>query len=174
MELMTDRGFTLVELLIVVAVMAIISVVGLTSFTFSLQKSRDTVRKSDLALAAKAIEAWAGDFGQYPEGDATGRMVACDPSNTGTLSACDWGKTMVAYPGGGLQLYLAKLPKDPVSGNTYYYAKTATGFDLFSILENTKDALYQADAGAVDFGAGTIFCGSGAACNYQVTQAGPK
>ncbi|MBI1871804.1 type II secretion system protein [Candidatus Collierbacteria bacterium] len=172
------KGFTLVEILIVIAVMGILTGIGLTSFTFTIQKGRDAQRKSDLALISKAVVTWAGDFGGYPDDNGTGRMLACDPGNTfkttGVFSACSWGGAFVAFTNDGVQTYLAKIPAEPQSSFNYYYKKSTNGFSLFSILENTSDPLYKADAGATDFGAGVIKCGTTQNCNYQVTEYGVK
>ena len=172
------RGFTLVELLIVIAVMGILTGIGLTSFTFTIQKSRDAKRKSDLTLISKAIVAWAGDFGGYPDDDGTGRFLACDPSNsfktTGVFNVCNWGGALSAFTNDGFQTYLAKIPAEPQGSFKYYYKKSTDGFSLFSILENTSDPDYKADAGEEDFGAGVIKCGTTQNCNYQVTESGKK
>lgn len=172
------RGFTLVEILITIALMGILTAIGLTSYSFSIQKSRDSVRKSDLALISKAVTAWAGDFGEFPDDDGNGKMLACDAGNTfkvtGNFSACDWGKSLIAFTNDGQQLYLSKIPADPLPADHYYYKRTSSGFSLFSILENTQDASYVSDAGAADFGAGVITCSGSRTCNYQMTEGGVK
>ncbi len=155
-----NRGFTLMELLVVVAVMMILAVLGLSSYLFSIKKSHDVVRKSDLAAIAKGLEAFANDFTVYPDDDGAGKIKACD-SGAG-LVACSWGDPMTARPNGTAQTYLIKIPKDPVSGQYYYYIKTTDGFKLYAGLENISDPSY-ADAG--------ISCGA-VNCSYTLTQAG--
>lgn len=168
------RGFTLMEIMIAVAVMAIISGVGLTSFNFSLQKSRDSQRKSDLVLIAKAVQSYAGDFGFFPADDGEGNIMGCYDGSA-NHQKCTWGQAFLVYLGGAQQAYLAKIPYDPNGKYYYHYEKNGeTGFSLFSVLENTKDAFYRVDAGE-DYGAGTIFCGSPAVmCNYEYTEGGAK
>lgn len=51
------KGFTLVELLVVVAIIAILSVIGLTIFTSAQTNARDARRKSDIDAIAAALEA---------------------------------------------------------------------------------------------------------------------
>lgn len=51
-----NRGFTLVELLVVVAIIAILSVIGLTIFTSAQSNARDARRKSDIEAIANALE----------------------------------------------------------------------------------------------------------------------
>lgn len=164
MSLMS-RGFTLMELLIVVAITLILSGVGLSNFMFSLKKSHDAQRKSDLATIAKGIEAFTNDFGTYPSGDAAGKMIACQ-YGMGSLTACGWGSPLAAYYNGAVQTYLAKIPTDPVAGQNYYYEKSAAGFNLYAALENTADPYYKTGL--------TQSCGTGVTCSYQITESGAK
>lgn len=53
---MKQKGFTLVELLVVVAIIAILSVIGLTIFTSAQFNARDARRKSDVDAIANALE----------------------------------------------------------------------------------------------------------------------
>lgn len=50
------KGFTLVELMVVVAIIAILSVIGLTLFTSAQANARDARRKADIDAIANAIE----------------------------------------------------------------------------------------------------------------------
>jgi len=156
-----NSGFTLVEMLVVVAILLILSTAGLSNFIFSIVKSHDTQRKQDLATIVKGIEAFVNDFGSYPDGDAAGRMVACDDDNSG-LVACNFGGSMKAYFGGTAQTYLSRLPADPVPGQVYFYEKTASGFNLYASLENANDP-------GIKTGLSTS-CGTGITCNYQLTR----
>ena len=164
-------GFTLMELLIAVAVLLILSVVGLDSFIFSIKKSHDAARKSDLATMQRGLEAFITDWGSYPSDDGAGKMIACDYNNSGSLSTCDWGRQMAAFfppsaipANRALVSYLAKIPTDPVTTQNYYYQKTATGYNIFAAIENTSDPYYKAGLSQT--------CGGGVTCNYQVSQAG--
>lgn len=50
------RGFTLVELMVAIAIVAILATVGLTIFTGSQKSARDTKRRSDIQAIAAAFE----------------------------------------------------------------------------------------------------------------------
>lgn len=60
-------GFTLLELLVVISIIAILITVGLTSFSTSQRKGRDTKRKSDIKEVQNALEQYYSVCGyQYP------------------------------------------------------------------------------------------------------------
>lgn len=62
----TERGFTLVELLIVVSVIAILAVIGLAIFTGIQSRGRDAARKANLTAISKAMETnYNETTGQY-------------------------------------------------------------------------------------------------------------
>ncbi len=157
-----ESGFSLMELMIVVAIMLILAGIGFSNYVFSIQKSRDATRKNDLSVMAKAIESFANDFSIYPTSD-NGELVACDYNNSG-LRACSWGQPMAAYVGNQLVTYVSKLPTDPEGDQAYYYESTdGSSYNLYAALENDQDPSYQADL--------EIVCGN-AACNYQLSESG--
>jgi len=53
---MKKRGFTLIELLVAVAILAILSSVGLSTFIGSQKKARDARRRADLKSIQNALE----------------------------------------------------------------------------------------------------------------------
>jgi general secretion pathway protein G len=60
------RGFTLVELLLVLVLVALLaSIVGPT-VTAGLQRSRESTLKHDLRVMRQAIDDYYGDHGRYP------------------------------------------------------------------------------------------------------------
>lgn len=65
----THRGFTIVELLIVVVVIAILAAITVVAYTGIQNRTHDSVVQSDLKSIAKKFEAYKIDNGVYPVGD---------------------------------------------------------------------------------------------------------
>jgi len=56
-SLNNPSGFTLVELLVVISIIAILSVIGITVFTGVQKNARDAKRKADIEAISKSLEA---------------------------------------------------------------------------------------------------------------------
>ena len=62
----TTRGFTVVELLIVVVVIAILAIVSFIAFNGIQQRARDSQRVQDMNAIIKALEMYKTTYGTYP------------------------------------------------------------------------------------------------------------
>ncbi|NCN45563.1 MAG: hypothetical protein AUK08_05185 [Candidatus Pacebacteria bacterium CG2_30_36_39] len=120
-------GFTMIELLIVMVILALLLVIGLGSFTSSQRKSRDSARKTDLQNIARALELYYNDKGSYP--------IYTGKNGIGTQ---DWGEPFVD-PANPSTLYMNLLPEDPGGGTYYYTSQDGTNFELYANLENEND-----------------------------------
>jgi general secretion pathway protein G len=61
------RGFTLVELMVVMAIIALLLALALPRYFSHLENSRETILKQDLAVMRDAIDKYHGDTGRYPD-----------------------------------------------------------------------------------------------------------
>lgn len=61
------KGFTLVELLVVMAIIALLLTLAVPRYFNHLASSRDTILRQDLAVMRDAIDKYHGDRGRYPE-----------------------------------------------------------------------------------------------------------
>ena len=66
----SSSGFTIVELLIVVVVIAILAAISLVAYNGIQQRARDAQMLSDLTNAAKKFELYAAEKGSYPYNNA--------------------------------------------------------------------------------------------------------
>jgi len=60
------RGFTLLELLVVLAIIATLLTVATPRYFRSLQRSREAVLRQDLAALRESIDRFYGDTGKHP------------------------------------------------------------------------------------------------------------
>lgn len=167
------QGFTLVELLIVMTILAVLVSVGLVSFRSSQFRSRDAQRKSDLKQIASSLELFYSDYGKYPDG-TTGSVDACPyNSGAGTGTTCAWGTSEFTD---AKSIYFKVLPKDPNTGYSYYYrvvdSPSNQKYQLFAAMENSEDR----DCLGGDCASPTVnyACGTGVACNFSITSTNTK
>ncbi len=60
------RGFTLIEMLVVMAIIATLLTIAVPRYFRSLQRSREAVLKQDLTTLRESIDKFYGDTGKYP------------------------------------------------------------------------------------------------------------
>ncbi len=60
------RGFTLLELLVVMAIIATLLTIAVPRYMHSLQRSREAVLMQDLTTLRESIDKFYGDTGKYP------------------------------------------------------------------------------------------------------------
>jgi general secretion pathway protein G len=102
---MKQKGFTFIEILVVITLIAILVMIGAVSYGSINKRSRDARRKSDIEQIRSALEMYRADTGFYPdEGPATFGKISSDADlKTALLS------------------YLSKIPTDPLDDTVYPY-----------------------------------------------------
>lgn len=158
-------GFTLMELVISMAILAILSTAGVSNYVSSLKKGRDAQRKSDLGQLQRALELYSNDHqGQYPNG-SSGQIAGC-PADSDT--ACAWGTGEFKASADGA-VYMKKMVADPQSAKNYYYVSDNRTYQLYALLENTNDLCFDNNPeNCKTDGFTGINCAANVLCNYGV------
>lgn len=66
LKLKSQKGFTIVELLIVIVVIGILAALVLNTFSGVQRRARDTQRQTDMNSLATQLEVYYNDHGSYP------------------------------------------------------------------------------------------------------------
>lgn len=113
------RGFTIVELLIVIVVIAILAAITIVAYNGIQARARDSQRLSDMKTIAKALEMYYADKGEYPYHN----KVALGSTSINAYWATSYEASSWANLEAALSPYISKLPKDPLgSGGDPRYA----------------------------------------------------
>lgn len=122
------QGFTLVELLVVISIIAVLAVIGMVVFSGVQKGARDAKRRGDINAISKALEIFKSINGSYP----TTKAISCE-SNWDTFATA-------------LNPYMQSLPKDPQNicdwsnGKFYKYHSNGAFYQVAASLENTSSA----------------------------------
>ncbi|MBX4205782.1 type II secretion system GspH family protein [Candidatus Microgenomates bacterium] len=128
---MLKRGFTLIEILVVIAIIGILSTLAIISYTGVQKSARDTQRKSDLKQYQNALEVFSNKNGGFYPSETTAGGVSVSSTVCGDMD-------------------LSNCPSDPrnVEDSTFDYkyqsngsnsGVDATNYVFWSKLENTTD-----------------------------------
>ena len=83
------KGFTLIELMVVVAIMGLLAALAVISLNNARQRARDARRISDIKQIQTALELYYLDNNEYP--DSSGEVIEgkCISDTNGLASDCD-------------------------------------------------------------------------------------
>lgn len=117
--MLAARGFTLIELMVVVSLIVILASLGIAQYKHSIRLTQEAVLKEDLFRMREAIDQYYADKGQYPQdlqtlvSDGYLRQMPKDPF---TKSADTWqtvaSEPDPANPTGQMGIYDVKSGSD--------------------------------------------------------------
>lgn len=110
------RGFTLVELLVVIVVLAVLAAIVLPKFMDSGKRSKEAALKGDLKLLRNAVTLFQTDTGYYPLGLNDLAATSAPAKGYDTAGA---QQDIVASMWHGP--YVQEVPTDPITGQTFEY-----------------------------------------------------
>ena len=82
----SNRGFTLLELMVVIAVVGILAAIAIQQFSLYRSRATDASMRSDLKNAALAMESYYGEFLDYPASVSAIQLVGYRRTNGVTLT----------------------------------------------------------------------------------------
>jgi prepilin-type N-terminal cleavage/methylation domain-containing protein len=145
-QLRKESGFTIIELLIVIAIIGILATLVLTNFQGAQAKGRDTVRKNDINSLYQKLEEFYNENGNYPgaaisAADFPGIDVGALTDEDGTLIVSTFNTGQAAAPTlTTTNEYLYAAYGDGADATTCNAANGCLHYDLYSFLE--KEAQY--------------------------------
>ena len=120
---MKIRGFTLVELLVVVAIIGLLVGIIVPNLSDARASGRDARRVSDIKNIQLSLALYYNDNLHYP----------CSLGGTGTIGSC----SPDFYP-----TYMATVPKDPKTNSDYIYSSQQTTSATDNLNCNNKSVVY--------------------------------
>lgn len=125
---MRKNGFTIVELLIVIVVIAILAAITIVAFNGVQSSSRDAVKKQDVAAIVKALEAYYAEKGYYPNANTyTPGSTAINGSWSSTSDA-SWANLIAT-----MSPTITTLPKPSGSNLTVPAISNGNSYDYFGL-----------------------------------------
>lgn len=124
------QGFTLLELLIVIAIIGVLSIVVVVALDSSRAGSRDANRASQMQEFLKAFELYYTEAGSYPD-DGVADGGAALEFVEGSISGNELRTSE----------YLSRIPEDPryVASEGYHYCVDSAGSSMYLIINTEKD-----------------------------------
>jgi general secretion pathway protein G len=142
--MLLKRGFTLIEMLLVICILGILAALISGNFINSLKKGRDARRKADLGNIQRALEMYYEDNKTY---------------------AVDLTKTNLCLPSFEdctKKAYMLNIPTDPSTKSSYDYSNIHdTDYKICANLENNKDSQCTIVGSDCQF----CICSSNITCN---------
>jgi len=127
MKKIFKKGFTIIELVVVITIIAVLSTIVISNVNDSRMKARNAARKAQLKEMQKALELYYAEKGNYPEA-LIWRGIVLGDSRSG-----DSGYIPNLAP-----QYMGILPVDPAGGESsannagYFYRSNKISYKLIS------------------------------------------
>jgi prepilin-type N-terminal cleavage/methylation domain-containing protein len=137
---MERKGFTLIEILIVVAIIAILASIVLVGLGPTQQSGRDARRLSDLHEIQNGLELYYNACGYYPGTATVAPCLAYKPI-TVTPAISQLAIILTSFSSLGVN----SIPDDPTSGQHYTYSAVpgGTSYILSAKLENANNSVFN-------------------------------
>lgn len=177
----STRGFTIVELLIVVVVIAILAVISTVAYTNFQQRARNTQTVSAVSTYIKALNLYKIDNGQHPTVVPAGSCLGtgydsleCDSANSYNVNQSNLNMVLAPYFGSSAPMpsnVLGEITAGRQFGGAVYVWNTS----IYGGSQNGGIGLYHQGAGSCPVIGGitlrstdSYIDGSGSWCRYAM------
>lgn len=131
-----NRGFTLIEILVVLTVVGVLSGLMFTTTVAIQRRSRDERRLADLSSLKAALQRYHVDQGFYP---ADHQVNSSPGLNLSALKGNQFNSNIGnPEPEANPEVYLQSLPSDPLSNQDYCYVAFSSFYQKTETLFNTR------------------------------------
>lgn len=138
------RGFSLIELLVAIAVIATIIGLALPNFLGARTRARDTRRKGELNQLKTALQLYYNDYKLYPasQNGGVGKLnyIAGCGADGDTLCPAGCSVDFAAGGTGCNTVYMTNFPGELGTSMFYYQVSLGADFCLKGSLENASDS----------------------------------
>ncbi len=135
------RGFTIIELLVVVTIIGTLAGVAIVNFDRAQDQSRDTKRIADITSLKAALDLYFLDNKKYPVPSYGNARTA----NNTFSGACSLGGSQTEYVLGLASQYISALPRDPKETADRCYLYKSVSDTNYSDYKLIVHALEQSD-----------------------------
>lgn len=148
------RGFTVLELLLVMAIIGLLAGSVIVSTTNARKKSRDQKRHADLLAIQSALEVYFAQNKRYPSSCAAASSSGVDSGGTSPWledRPCSGSAAVWFIP-----RYIQALPIDPTNSSPYVYRYRTSGgtsavqYELDAKLETDNTSMQNDGGGCTD------------------------
>jgi prepilin-type N-terminal cleavage/methylation domain-containing protein len=136
---MKTKGFTLIEILVVIAIIASIVSIAVPNYLEARTRAQDARVKSDMAQIVSALRLYYTDYHSYPGGSSGTTLNGCKAAGT---AACPCQASVVDFAAGGAGcdvVYMRQFPAGFGSTILYYQALSGEDFCMSVLLNNKSD-----------------------------------
>ncbi len=147
-----QKGFTIIEVVLVLAIAALIFLMVFIALPALQRSQRDTARKNDVSIVASAVSSWQGNnrssASKWPSGTQILQYATNKSDNTTTVTADDGTAAVgtVSVTDGTITVYPGKVCGEVSPGKVEIKKGTTRNYATITYLESGNGSGYCLDS----------------------------